>query len=85
MKVQYCKDKECVPPYGEKEDCELNQNGVCAAVPVPCCGCHWHHPEDLLVKCSNLSMDNWKAIPEGRCEEFVLSEDYNNYARKPTP
>lgn len=45
----------------------------------PCQGCHWHHPEDSVVKCSNLSRVDWEPQPECRCGEFIRTEDYKPF------
>lgn len=76
MSIRICDEIECAPLYGDVEDCEFYQKGFCTAPTPPCSGCHWHRPEDSVIKCLNLSMDNWKAVPEGRCVEFILSKDY---------
>lgn len=27
--IKTCESRECNPPYGDKEDCEFNSNGLC--------------------------------------------------------
>lgn len=41
-----------------------------------CEGCNWYRPDDPKIKCLNLDMDGWEALPTERCENYIQKEDY---------
>lgn len=67
MLNQLCSEKECAPPFGDKRDCELNQDGFYTVKPLaqvlihapikkrvslkPCPKCGRNNKRTLPVKC----------------------------------